>query len=364
MTAVSTSADAAQFGVFLPIANGGWIVSKTTPVVDASYALNRRVAQLAEHFRFDFILSMAKWKGYGGVTQHWHDSLESLMLMSALAEVTRDIKIWCTLQTLVFHPAVAAKMVSTLDRISNGRAGINVVAGAYRGEFEQMGLWRDDLSHDDRYVLAREWLQIVKKLWTEDHVTYAGKFFQLKDCEMFPKPLAAPRPHIVCAGMSEVGMRFSAEEADACFIGGRDEMELAAVSRRAKSIAAEVGKRLKTFAMYCIVPGPDDKTAEARAQSYIDGVDIEAIRGMMSSYGVIDDGRENSMVARSKEAFMCSKFVGSSASIAAQITTTMRSADLDGMMLVFPDFEADLEIFGREILPVVRSTLAETRTVS
>ncbi|MDB5985779.1 MAG: Luciferase-like, subgroup [Nevskia sp.] len=346
-----------QFGVFLPIANGGWIISKTRPPIDASYALNRRVAKLAEKLDFDFILSMAKWKGYGGETEHWHDSMESITLMSALAEATEKIKVWCTLHTLVHNPAVAAKMAITLDHISGGRAGINVVAGAYRGEFEQMGLWRDDLSHDDRYVLAREWLQIVKKLWAEDHVNYDGRFFQMKDCEMHPKPLSKPRPHIVCAGMSEVGMRFSAEEADACFIGGRDEDEVAAVSRRAKAIAAETGNPLKTFAMYCIVPGDTDADAEARAQSYIDGVDVEAVRGMMKSYGLLDDGRENSMVARSKQAFMSSKFVGSRETIAKQIVETIRHADLDGMMLIFPDFEADLKIFGEEILPAVRKEL-------
>lgn len=355
---MTESAPATEFGVFLPIATGGWIISNASPPVDGSYALNRRVAQLAEKYRFDFILSMAKWRGYGGETQHWHASLESMMLMSALAEVTKDIKIWCTLQTLMFHPAVAAKMITTLDQISGGRAGINVVAGAYRGEFEQMGLWRDDLSHDDRYVLAREWLQIVKQLWAQDHVTYPGKFYRLQDCEMHPKPLAKPRPHIVCAGMSEVGMRFSAEEADACFIGGRDDAELAAVSRRAKAIARELGKPLKTFAMYCIVPGKEDREAAARAQHYIDGVDTAAVRGMMASYGVLDDGRDNSMVERSKQAFMCSKFVGSSVTIAQQIVDTVRHAELDGMMLVFPDFEADLALFGEEILPRVRSELS------
>lgn len=351
------SSDPAQFGVFLPIANGGWIISRTRPVVDGSYALNCSVAQLAESLDFDFILSMAKWKGYGGATQHWHDSLESVTLMAALAQATRRIKLWCTLQTLVYHPAVAAKLTITLDQVSGGRAGINVVAGAYRGEFEQMGLWRDDLNHDDRYILAREWLQVVKKLWTEDHVNYSGRFFQLRDCEMHPKPVSRPRPHIVCAGMSEVGMRFSAEEADACFIGGRDEDELAAVSRRAKDIAAEVGNPLKTFAMYCIVPGASDEEAQARARTYIDGVDVDAVRGMMASYGHLEDGRENSMVARSHQAFMCSRFVGSSASIVRQMVATIRHARLDGMMLVFPDFEADLKLFGAEILPLVRAQL-------
>ena len=188
-------------------------------------------------------------------------------------------------------------------------------------------------------------------------MTYPGRFYQLNDCEMWPKPLAQPRPHIVCAGMSEVGMRFSAEEADACFIGGRDEEELARVSKRAKSIAAEVGKPLKTYAMYNIVPGDNPAHAEARAAEYIEGVDAAAVDGMLASYGLLDDGRENSMVARARRAFMCSRFVGSSAGIARQMIDTLHGAELDGMMLVFPDYDADLQTFGTQILPAVRAAL-------
>lgn len=350
--------NAAEFGVFLPIANGGWIISSTRPAVDASYALNRRVAQLADGFGFDFILSMAKWRGYGGSTEHWRDSLESIVLMAALAEATQRVKIWCTLHTLVHHPAVAAKMLTTLDHISGGRAGLNIVTGAYRGEFEQMGLWRDDLDHDQRYGLAQEWIEVIKRLWREPRVDHRGRHFQLHNCELFPKPLAQPRPALICAGTSDVGLAFAVAQADASFVGGHDEAELAATSRRVKQFAAAAGKTdFKTYAMYAIVPGATDAEAEARAQRYIAGVDSEAVRGMMASYGIQDDGRDNVMVARARQAFICSRLTGSCASIARQIVATLRAAQLDGMMLVFPDFIEDLSVFGTDILPAVRRAL-------
>ena len=53
-------------------------------------------------------------------------------------------------------------MIATLDHISGGRAGLNIVAGAYQGEFAQMGAWDESLDHDGRYDLAQEWTQIVK----------------------------------------------------------------------------------------------------------------------------------------------------------------------------------------------------------
>ena len=115
-----------DFGVFLPIANGGWMLSSTTPRLDGSYALNREIAVLAEDLGLDFVMSMAKWKGYGGITEHWKYALDSQMLMAALAETTSRVKVWTTVHTLLQNPAVTAKMIATLDEISGGRAGLNM----------------------------------------------------------------------------------------------------------------------------------------------------------------------------------------------------------------------------------------------
>jgi len=134
-----------DLGVFMPMANGGWIISTNTPTLDGSYAYNRKVAELAEQHGLDFIMAMAKWRGYGGVTEHWRYSLESQMLMASLATVTSRVKVWATVHTLLQNPAVTAKMITTLDHISQGRAGLNVVTGSYKDEFAQMGAWRDEI---------------------------------------------------------------------------------------------------------------------------------------------------------------------------------------------------------------------------
>ena len=92
-------------------------------------------------------------------------------MMAGIAAVTKRVKLWATLHAILHNPAVAAKMIATLDHISGGRAGLNIVAGAYRGEFEQMGAWDESLDHDARYDLTEEWTQIVKRLWREPSVT-------------------------------------------------------------------------------------------------------------------------------------------------------------------------------------------------
>ncbi|MEI4884033.1 LLM class flavin-dependent oxidoreductase, partial [Klebsiella pneumoniae] len=60
-----------DFGVFLPVANGGWIISNTTPPVDGLWKQNLAAAVTADRVGLDFVMSMGKWRGFGGETDHW-----------------------------------------------------------------------------------------------------------------------------------------------------------------------------------------------------------------------------------------------------------------------------------------------------
>ena len=130
-----------EYGVFMPVGEGGWIRSTTAPAVPATYAYNRQVAILAEQLGLDFLLAMAKWRGFGGASRHWDTTLESMTVITALAEVTTRVRLIPTVHTLAFNVALVAKSLATLDQIAHGRAGLNVVSGWFRDEFEQMGLW-------------------------------------------------------------------------------------------------------------------------------------------------------------------------------------------------------------------------------
>ncbi|XID91076.1 LLM class flavin-dependent oxidoreductase [Paenibacillaceae bacterium WGS1546] len=343
-----------DFGVFLPIANGGWIISNASPRLDASYSLNRASTILAEELGLDFVMSMAKWRGYGGDTDHWGTSLESMTMMAGLAEATTRVKLFATVHTLLYHPVVAAKMFATLDQISGGRIGMNVVSGAYEKEFSQMGMWPRHLDHDARYDLAGEWIRLVKRLWSEERVDHQGAFFELNDCRSKPKPLQQPRPLILCAGASDKGMGFGIEEGDACFVGGSDLEDLARVSRRAKGMAAEKNKTIKTYAMFTIIPDQPGMPAEERKRIYQEGADVKAIQGILRSYGLEPDGRENSMVARSRNVFMTETISGDADEIVQRIRSIIETASLDGMMLTFPDYIEDLRFFGERVLTKLR----------
>jgi pyrimidine oxygenase len=290
------------------------------------------------------------------VTNHWGTSLESLTLMAGLAEATKRVKVWATVHPLLQNPAVTAKMITTLDHISGGRAGLNIVAGAYRAEFAQMGAWDESLDHDDRYALTEEWTTLVKRLWREESVTAHGRFFDFEDCVSDPKPLSKPHPDLICAGMSDRGLNFAVREADACFIGGQTPEERRASSRRAKEIAETHGKTIKTYAMCTVVHAETDAKAEALAQHYRDGVDMAAVIEMLKSWGV--PPARLSAAADQQGAFMTQTVIGSPATCREQVEHFVRFAELDGLMLIFPDYVEGLKMFGAEILPGLKAAFA------
>ena len=353
-----------EYGIFMPVGEGGWIRSTTAPRVPATYDLNRRVALLAESLGFDFLLAMAKWRGFGGVSQHWDRTLESLTTIAALAEATQRVRLMPTVHTLAFNVALVAKMMVTLDQISQGRAGLNVVSGWYPEELDQMGLWPQDITHAERYDVAREWVQALKRLWSEERVTFHGKYVHLDDCVSDPKPLQSPHPPIICAGNSETGLRFTIEEADASFILAPTHEEVVALSQRAKQLAASCGKSIKTYAMVMVIPGATDAAGKARMTAYNQGVDMVALKA--GTARIQDEIRQAQARgetigetllqrlerARTPDPYIPGQpYVGSAASIARQFQEVIEAGDFDGFMLTFPDFIDDLDFFGRHVLP-------------
>src|SRR5438093_5024655 len=112
-----------KLGVFMPVANNGWIISKTAPQYVPSFELNKEIAQHAEEVGFDYVFSMAKWTGYGGATEYWDHSIESLILMTALAPVTRRLRLVASVAPVLIHPTIVAKMAVHMDHVPGGPCG-------------------------------------------------------------------------------------------------------------------------------------------------------------------------------------------------------------------------------------------------
>ncbi|WUH92850.1 LLM class flavin-dependent oxidoreductase [Streptomyces sp. NBC_00433] len=345
---------AKEYGIFLPVGNGGWMVSTTAPHPEASYAWNKRAALRAESIGLDFIMSMAKWRGFGGTTDHWGRSLESMTLMSALAEATTRVKIWATLHANVHNPAIAAKMLTTLQDVSGGRAGLNIVNGSYAEEFEQFGLWDAELSHQDRYRMTELWTEAVRRLWTEPSVTMRTPYFDLVDCESRPHP--ASRPTIISAGKSEDARRFQARHADGAFLAAESLDEMRALSADVHARAKAHDRVCKTYSMLTVVQDETDALAAEKVREWGAGLDREALADMRRAWGVPEDqARAWAEGAEGEAAFQTAYVAGSAATVTEHIGYIVREADLDGLMLIFPEYDEDMLLFGRTVLPALRA---------
>ena len=114
---------ALELGIFLPNAKGGGIMATgEPPQYFPTWGLNKKNSLIAEAAGFDFLLSMVKWRGFGGVTNHWDYSLESFSLMSAVAAITSRIQLYASVAIPTMHPAVIAKMTSTMTSATAGSA--------------------------------------------------------------------------------------------------------------------------------------------------------------------------------------------------------------------------------------------------
>jgi pyrimidine oxygenase len=344
---------AKDYGIFLPIGNGGWMLSTTAPHPEATYAWNKRAALHAETIGLDFVMSMAKWRGFGGSTDHWGRSLESMTMMAGIAEATSRVKIWATMHANVHNPAVAAKMYATLQDLSGGRAGMNIVNGAYAAEFEQFGIWDAGLSHADRYRMTELWTEAVTRLWSEDSVTMHTPYFDLDACESRPHP--STRPTIISAGKSEDARAFQAKYADGAFLAADSLDEMRDLSRDVHDRAAAAGRQCRTYSMLTVVQDDTDAAAQRKVREWGAGVDREALAAMRASWGVpAEQARAWADGAAGEDAFQTAYVAGSAETVTEHIEYIVDRGELDGLMLIFPEYDQDMVRFGETVLPALR----------
>jgi pyrimidine oxygenase len=343
-----------DFGAFLPIANNGMIASTAYQYMP-TYALNKAIALTAEALDYSFIFSMTKWRGYGGTTQHWDHAKESFSLMSALAAVTSRVQLVTSIALPTLHPAVAARMATTLDDISDGRVIVNIVAGWNKYEYSQMGLWPGDAYYSYRYDYATEYVEVLRRLWDEGRVTFQGRYFQLEDCICLPKP--SRRIPLIGAGQSEKGMRAAAQWADYNFVFG-DVRTAAHLTALTAEYAAGFGRRVATYVLIAVVAEDTDEKARQVADYLAETVDLEAVEKWLA-LGVADSSGSASKRHKADVFMGVTAVIGSYDSV-ADYFDRLSQFGIRGAVIFFPDWDNDVRKFGEHVIPRVRVRLAKS----
>src|SRR5260221_11660868 len=101
---------------------------------------------------------MTRLRGFGGKCESWDHNLERFTLLPGLAAVTERIRLYASVAVLTIPPAIVARMAATIDSISHGRFGLNIVSGWAKAEYEQMGLWPGAAHFARRYDYSTEYV--------------------------------------------------------------------------------------------------------------------------------------------------------------------------------------------------------------
>jgi pyrimidine oxygenase len=348
-----------DIGVFIPIGNNGWLISETSPQYKPSFDLNKTVVQKAEGYGMEFALSMIKLRGFGGKTEFWDHNLESFTLMAGIAAVTSKIRLFASTAVLTLPPAMVARMASTIDSISGGRFGINIVSGWQSAEYEQMGLWPGDHYFAERYDYSTEYVQVMKELWENGKSDFKGKYFTMNDCRLEPRPSVPIE--LVAAGQSGRGMEFAAQYTDYNFILGsglNTPTAFAPANERLLAAAAKTGRDVGAYVLFMVIAEETDEAAMAVWNHYRDGVDSDAL-AWMADQGNKDVTADATSTAKSINLpagavnFNMGTLVGSYATVAKLLDEVATVPGTKGIMLTFDDFIVGMDKFGQRIQPLM-----------
>jgi len=187
---------------------------------------------------------------YGGAGEHFMrgnppiPTTATLPIMAAAAGATQRIRVVSTILLLpLYHPVLLAKLTSTLDIVSSGRLTLGIgVGGEFPVEFEAMGV-----PARERGGRSNESLALLKRLWTEEHVTHHGRFFQLTDVTLKPPPRQKPHPPIWVAGRQDAAMCRAARYGDGWLPYFYSPEQYKESVARITQIAQEEGRDLSGF---------------------------------------------------------------------------------------------------------------------
>ncbi|MDX6389153.1 MAG: hypothetical protein QOJ73_216 [Streptosporangiaceae bacterium] len=174
------------------------------------------VARTADDAGFDFIAVMDHFFQIGAIGPPEHEMLEAYTTLGYLAACTSRATLVTLVTGVVYrHPGILAKIVTTLDVLSGGRAWLGIGA-AWNGE-ESRGLGIPFPPVAERFERLEETLQICLQMWRGDETPYQGQHYQLERPLNSPQALSQPHPPIMIGGSGEKKtLRFVARYAQAC----------------------------------------------------------------------------------------------------------------------------------------------------
>jgi alkanesulfonate monooxygenase len=267
--------------------------------------------------------------------------------------VTSRIEIIAAIKPYLFHPVVLAKMATQIEEISHGRFAINLVNAWFKPELERAGIVFAD--HDDRYAYGREWIQVVRALFSGQRVNFAGRHFNIEDYRIRPVGRYRERPIIYVGGESGQAQALAADTADIWFINGQPPDD---VRRLIAAVAARPRRKAPIrFALSAFVVARDTTAQAEEELRYLFSLSQQDAPLRQAMAGQTDPQAVMFKTFARNPAFgsnggTAAGLVGSYDTVAARIR---QFADLgiETFMLQFQPFEAEMARFANGVRPRV-----------
>jgi alkanesulfonate monooxygenase SsuD/methylene tetrahydromethanopterin reductase-like flavin-dependent oxidoreductase (luciferase family) len=347
-----------KLGTFSSNCSGGMSVTKIPGRWDASWDHNLELAHLLDEAGVDFMLPIARWIGYGGETNFHGHVLETMTWAAGLLAATKRITVVSTTHTSANHPVVVAKQIATNDQIGHGRAGLNIVAGWNKPEYEALGLTLPD-DHETRYAYAQEWFDIIQKLWThEGTFDWDGQWFKLKGVHSDPKPLHK-RPPIINAAGSGQGREFATDNADFLFTPAIDISRSGEEITQLRELASSKGKDVDVLTFSHVVCRPTEAEAKAFVETFT-GVnsDWAAVENLVALQFAHAQSFPHDLLALIKDRMAMGHggypLIGTPEQVADGISL-LAETGFGGTTLSFVDYVAEFPYFRDTVMPILEA---------
>jgi F420-dependent oxidoreductase-like protein len=205
--------------------------------------------------------------------------LEGYTALGFVAGVTNQLRVRLLVTGVTYrHPGLLAKIVTTLDVLSAGRAELGIGAAWYDREHEGLGVPYPPTA--ERFERLEEALQICLQMWSDDDGPYVGKHYRLRETLCHPAPVSTPRPRILIGGGGErKTLRLVAQYADACnFFGSAEEIthKLDVLRAHCDSVGRDVAE-IEVTALFRSLPAAPSRDDVIRAAEELAAVGVDTL---------------------------------------------------------------------------------------
>jgi dimethylsulfone monooxygenase len=317
------------------------------------------IAQAVDCSGMETLLPVGRWRGYGGPSDFNNTTFESFTWAAALGALTTSVTVLATCHVPLVHPLMVAKMASTIDHVTNGRFALNVVCGWFKNEFDMFGAQMRP--HDDRYKYATEWLEFLKRAWTDDkEFDFDSDSFHARNVWSQPKPLQKPHPPVMNAGGSTAAQDFTTRYCDMNFVILKDRTFLEGAQKQIahlKSMARSHGRETRIWIHVYVVCRETEKEAKDYLHRYVyEQGDWEAAGNLLRIFGLQTETLDNKTLESHKAHFIAGHggypLVGTAEQIAAELCK-LADIGVDGCLISWVDYKNELKQWNAEVLPLL-----------